>query len=187
MIAQWPIILNLLAGSLLGAWVGASWAARMRGRTLYQVLAVLLVLIAIVLMLGHDRATQDPILTGTAQLVAGVMAGFGIGVVASIMGVAGGELLIPTLVLLFGVDIAGRIAVTGRESAHHDRRLRPLQPGSVLRHPAYPQVLRRRDGRRFHRRCSYRRPVARVIPSNVLLPVLAAILLISSVKVWRHK
>lgn len=105
MIAQWPIILNLLAGSLLGAWVGASWAARMRGRTLYQVLAVLLVLIAIVLMLGHDRATQDPILTGTAQLVAGVMAGFGIGVVASIMGVAGGELLIPTLVLLFGVDI----------------------------------------------------------------------------------
>ena len=32
-------------------------------------------------------------------------AGFGIGIVAALMGVAGGELLIPTLVLLFGVDI----------------------------------------------------------------------------------
>ena len=35
----------------------------------------------------------------------GVGAGFGIGVVASLLGVAGGELLIPTLVLLFGLDI----------------------------------------------------------------------------------
>ena len=39
------------------------------------------------------------------QLVAGVVAGFIIGVVASLLGVAGGELLIPTLVLLFGADI----------------------------------------------------------------------------------
>ena len=36
---------------------------------------------------------------------AGVVAGFVIGVVASLLGVAGGELLIPTLVLLFGADI----------------------------------------------------------------------------------
>ena len=39
------------------------------------------------------------------QIVAGVVAGFGIGVVAALLGVAGGELLIPTLVLLFGADI----------------------------------------------------------------------------------
>ena len=36
---------------------------------------------------------------------AGVVAGFVIGIVAALLGVAGGELLIPTLVLLFGVDI----------------------------------------------------------------------------------
>lgn len=34
-----------------------------------------------------------------------VVAGVGIGVVAALMGVAGGELLIPTIVLLFAVDI----------------------------------------------------------------------------------
>ena len=40
-----------------------------------------------------------------ANPVAGVIAGFGIGVVAALMGVAGGELLIPTIVLLYAVDI----------------------------------------------------------------------------------
>jgi uncharacterized membrane protein YfcA len=43
--------------------------------------------------------------TGVAQLVAGVAARLVIGVVAAVLGVAGGELLIPTLVLLFGADI----------------------------------------------------------------------------------
>jgi uncharacterized protein len=46
-----------------------------------------------------------PLFTGVAQLVAGVAAGFVIGMVAAVLGVAGGELLIPTLVLLFGADI----------------------------------------------------------------------------------
>ena len=40
---QWPVIANLLAGSLLGAWVGASWATKLKSETLYRVIAVLLV------------------------------------------------------------------------------------------------------------------------------------------------
>ncbi len=31
--AQWPVILNLLAGSLAGAWLGAGWAVRLRSQT----------------------------------------------------------------------------------------------------------------------------------------------------------
>jgi outer membrane immunogenic protein len=42
--------------------------------------------------------------TGRVQIVMGIVVGFVIGVVAALLGVAGGELLIPTLVLLFGVD-----------------------------------------------------------------------------------
>lgn len=100
--SHWPIIVNLLAGSLLGAWFGAGWATRLKSETLYRVIAVLLVAIAVVLVLGHDLATGQSLLSGAAQLVAGVAAGLVIGVVASLLGVAGGELLIPTLVLCSG-------------------------------------------------------------------------------------
>lgn len=49
------------------------------------------------------------LLSGAAQAVAG----FIIGGVASLLGVAGGELLIPTLVLLFGTDtkLAGSLSL----------------------------------------------------------------------------
>src|SRR5690348_14658952 len=33
--ASWPIIVNLLAGSLIGAWFGAAWATRLSSKTLY--------------------------------------------------------------------------------------------------------------------------------------------------------
>ena len=105
LVANWPIIVNLLAGSLLGAWFGAGWATRLKSQTLYRVIAVLLAAIAAVLMFGHELAGGEAILSGIAQVVAGVFAGIAIGAVAAFLGVAGGELLIPTLVLLFGVDI----------------------------------------------------------------------------------
>src|SRR5271167_2337982 len=47
--AHWPVIVNLLAGSLIGAWFGASWATRLRSGTLYRVIALLLLVIAAVL------------------------------------------------------------------------------------------------------------------------------------------
>ena len=103
--ANWPVIANLLAGSLLGACVGAAWATRIGSQTLYSVIAVLLVAIACVLVLGHGAAASGAMLTGAPQVLAGVAAGLVIGIVAALLGVAGGELLIPTLVLLFGADI----------------------------------------------------------------------------------
>ena len=66
---------------------------------------IMLLMIAVVLVIGHDRAMSAAVLTGAAQMVAGVVAGFVIGIVAALLGAAGGELLIPTLILLFGADI----------------------------------------------------------------------------------
>ena len=103
--AHWLVIVNLLAGSLLGAWIGAGWATRLTPRTLYRVIAVLLVAIAGILLLGHNASSAGALLIGPLQTIVGVIVGFGIGVVASLLGVAGGELLIPTLILLFGIDI----------------------------------------------------------------------------------
>jgi hypothetical protein len=112
--ASWPIIVNLLAGSLACAWVGAGWATRLKSETLYRIIAVLLVLIAGVLLFAHDAVAGSPPFTGAALMIAGIVAGFVIGVIASLLGVAGGEFLIPTLVLLFGADIklAGSLSLT---------------------------------------------------------------------------
>jgi len=99
------VVVNLLAGSLIGAWIGATWATRMRSATIYSVLAALLALIATVLAWSHighlDPITIQPV----PRAIIGVLAGIGIGVAAALMGVAGGELLIPTIALLFAVDI----------------------------------------------------------------------------------
>ena len=77
----------------------------MRSATLYKVLAALMVVMAAALVVTHTTTLGTLSLPLWAQVPGGVVAGFGIGVVAAIMGVAGGELLIPTIVLLFGVDI----------------------------------------------------------------------------------
>ena len=93
------IIVNLLAGSLLGAWFGAGWATRLSSKNLYRVIAILLGIIAAILLFGHDVTTAGALFSGFTQIAVGVIAGFAIGVVASLLGVAGGEPLIPTLIL----------------------------------------------------------------------------------------
>ncbi|WP_133716104.1 sulfite exporter TauE/SafE family protein [Methylocaldum gracile] len=186
--AHWTAIVNLLTGSLVGAWIGAGWAIRLKGETLYRIIAVLLMVIALVLLFGHDASSQDrmPFL-GIALTVAGVAAGFGIGVTASLLGVAGGELLIPTLVLLFGADIKlagslslavslptmlagfsrysrdGSFAVLGRNR----RFVGIMAAGSVIGAFLGGRLLG-------------------MIPSTVLLPLLALVLVLSAVKIWRH-
>src|SRR5271157_4421994 len=85
---HWPVIVNLLAGSLLGAWFGAGWATKLASQTLYRIIAIMLLLIAVVLMLGHARANSGAMLTGAAQMVLGVVAGLVIGIVAALLGVA---------------------------------------------------------------------------------------------------
>lgn len=186
--AHWPIVLNLLAGSLLGAWFGAGWALRLQHQMLYRVIAVLLVFIAVVLVLGHLlHDNQEPLLNGAWQLVAGVIAGFGIGVVASLLGVAGGELLIPTLVLLFAVDIklAGSLSLAVSLPTMVVGFARYSQDGSFV-------VLKRNKA--FVLTMAVGSLVGAALgglllgytPSMFLLPVLALILLVSAVKVWRH-
>jgi len=109
----WYVVVNMLAGSLIGAWMGATWATRVRSATLYRVLAVLLALIAIGLAWNHFGDLNPLVLDPVPRTLLGLAAGVGIGIVAALMGVAGGELLIPTIVLLFAVDIkiAGSLAL----------------------------------------------------------------------------
>jgi uncharacterized membrane protein YfcA len=186
--AHWPVIVNLLGGSLVGAWIGAEWATRLASATLYRVIAVLLVVIAAMLLFTHDASVRAPPITGWMQLVVGIAAGLAIGVVASLLGVAGGEFLIPTLVLLFGADIklAGSLSlvVSLPTMLVGFTRYSRDQSFSVLRKNwlfvvvmAVGSIAGTFIGGRM----------LGLVPSAILLPLLAALLLISAVKVWRHE
>ncbi|MGK5557381.1 TSUP family transporter, partial [Actinomadura kijaniata] len=185
--AHWTVAADLLAGSLLGAWAGASWAVRMRAATLHRVLAALLALMAAALVATHAAGPGSLALPGPVQAVAGAAAGFGIGVVAALMGVAGGELLIPTIVLLFAVDVrtAGSLSLV------------VSLPTMLVAFARYS-----RDGS-FAVLGAHRRFVAVMVagsvagalvgglllgavPDLVLVPALALILLVSAVKTARH-
>lgn len=70
------VVINLLAGSLLGAWLGAGWATRLKSEVLYKLIAVLLVVIAIILIAGHFYPLpHHPALEGIALWIAGMVAG----------------------------------------------------------------------------------------------------------------
>lgn len=184
---HWSVAVSLLLGSLPGAWVGASWATSMRAGTLHRVLGGLLLGIAVVFAAHHLDVIPELSLAATAQAVVGVVAGFGIGVVAAVMGVAGGELLIPTITLLYAVDvkIAGSLSLLvslptmlvafsrySRDQAfgvlrRHAGLVVAMAAGSVVGSIGGGLLLG-------------------VVPTAVIVPLVVVLLLVSAVKVWRH-
>jgi uncharacterized protein len=186
--AHWLVAVNLLAGSLAGAWAGASWAARMATATLHKVLAGLLVLMATALVWTHlGGPTHSLGLPGQVQAIIGLAAGFAIGTVAAVMGVAGGELLIPTIVLLYGIDIklASSLSLVvslptmlvafarySRDQAFtvlrsNGRFVLTMTAGSIAGTLAGALILG-------------------IVSNLVLIPALALLLLVSAIKLWRH-
>ena len=184
---HWNVIVTLLSGSVVGAWCGAGWATQLQSQALYKVIAVLLVCIAGILLLGHGSPSHQLFLKGWALTCTGVIAGVIIGVVASLLGVAGGELLIPTIIILFGADLklAGSLSlavslpsmVTGFTRYSRDQSFKVIRfqwrfivimaAGSIVGSYLGGKLLG-------------------IVPTPVLLPLLAAILLASAFKVWRH-
>lgn len=188
--AHWAVIANVLAGSLVGAWLGAHHASRMSPALLNNTVLVLLVSLAAGMIGGHGWLHGDGIaaLNGAALVIAGIVAGLVIGAVAAVLGVAGGELIIPTLVLLFGIDIklAGSLSLCislptmlvafarysrsdAFEVCRRERRfLTWLLVGSVAGAALGAQLLR-------------------FVSPDALILLLGMILLISALKVFRHR
>lgn len=113
-IAHLPAVMSILAGSLFGATLGVKIATRISERLLTDLVVILLVFLSVVLM-GHHFMCQFQCLQipSIMRMPLGIMAGVLIGMVSSLLGVAGGELIIPTLILLFLMDIklAGSLAL----------------------------------------------------------------------------
>jgi uncharacterized protein len=185
------VVASLLAGGMIGAYIGATWLARVTDVVLERVILVLLVSIG-GLLLYEAFASWEPsaLVSGTMAVAgAGLVCGLGIGMVSSMLGVAGGELIIPTLILVFGMDVklAGTASLlislptilvglvrhrqkgAFREPADLRRTVLPMGAGSVLG-AVIGGIL-----------------VAHV-SSSLLKLLLGALLIGSAIKVfWRHE
>lgn len=102
-----PLIAALAAASMAGAYVGSSYLHRTNEQLLEKVIMTLLIGIAALLIVEafHPFATGRLVADPVFNLLLAAGFGVGIGVVSSLLGVAGGELIIPTLILVFGVEI----------------------------------------------------------------------------------
>lgn len=186
---HWPVILNILAGSLLGAWMGAHYATRLKVEWLNRIIMVLLVVLALGMLLGHSTLVSEAVELSITpvRMLLGVICGIGIGIVAALLGVAGGELIIPTLVLLFGVDIklAGSLSLCISLPTMLVAFARYSQSGAF-------EVIRRE--RQFLLWMTLGSLVGTalggrllgVVSASGLILALGVILLISAIKVFRH-
>ncbi len=186
--AEWDVIANLLAGSLVGAWIGATWAVRMRTAVLYRVIAVLLVAIAIVLAAEHLGTVSHLDLPTAPRVVLGIACGIGIGIVAAVMGVAGGELLIPTIVLLFGtgIKVAGSLslAVSLPTMIVAFARYSRSQSFAVLRDNSGFVIAMTAGSIAGTVLGGF---LLGVVSDAVLIPLLGLLLVLSAIKVWSHR
>lgn len=101
------VVFGMTVGAVGAALAGPRILYRLRDASIRRLLVGLLVFLGILIMAEAILPTLSsplPEAVGWRVFVAAVC-GLGIGFVASLLGVAGGELIIPTLILLFGLDV----------------------------------------------------------------------------------
>lgn len=106
---EWASIGAALAvGAVVAAYLGAGWVGRISSVSLSRLIAILLILLGFVMiaeafipLAPAGVLPEDP----AARIVIGLAFGFAIGVISSLLGVAGGEVIIPTLVVGYGVPV----------------------------------------------------------------------------------
>lgn len=102
---HYTVILNLLAGSMTGAFVGVRLSSKFDAKRLDNIVFIFLLLLG-VFMVVHSAIHFEPlVLPALIKVITGFLAGLVIGIFSSMLGVAGGELIIPAIIILFGIDI----------------------------------------------------------------------------------
>lgn len=103
-----PVLMSLIAGAVVTAFYGPNLATRISNQQLERTILVLLVVIGFALVVEGFLPQALPALLPPVlvwRIGAGILFGLVIGLVSSLLGVAGGEIIIPTLVFAFGSDI----------------------------------------------------------------------------------
>ena len=98
----------LAVGAVAGAYAGVNWLRRMSGQTVRRAVFVLLLALGLV-MIAEAFVPFAPIgvlpSAMPVRLLASLTFGFLIGGISGLLGVAGGEVIIPTLILGFGASV----------------------------------------------------------------------------------
>lgn len=96
-------LVPLALGSVVGAELGSRLLARAPERTLRLAFAGLLIVVAVQLVLDPTGATSTGVAVGPASLAGLVTLGLVTGAAAGLLGVGGGLVVVPGLILAFGV------------------------------------------------------------------------------------
>ena len=183
---EWGAVVNLLAGSLIGAWIGATWATRMASATLYRVLAVLLVLsrsCSLPSVSAPSRPRISPSRCRSSPESSRASASAWLPRCSALPA----QLLIPTFVLLYAVDtkLAGSLSLLVSL---------PTMLVAFFRYSRDQAFAVLGENRRFVVAMAAGSVTGAVVgglllgvvPEAVLVPLLTALLLYSALKVWRH-
>lgn len=185
-----PVVGAMIAGAVSAAYLGTALVHRVSEQLLERVILVFLVGIGSALIVEAFLPQDVPGLLPDlppVRLAAAVLFGLAVGLVSSLLGVAGGELIIPTLVFAFGVDIktAGTASLLislptvavgvmrhGRLGAFEDRAdiaetVAPMGAGSVVGAVAGGLLVG-------------------FVPAAALKLLLGIILIVSAVRIFRH-
>jgi uncharacterized membrane protein YfcA len=102
-----PEILGLLSGGIASAFWGAALVQRLTNERLMVAVSIMLGMIGLMLLVevAFPFRSLDFWPDALPRFSFAAVLGLGIGLVSSLLGVAGGELLIPSLMFVFGADI----------------------------------------------------------------------------------
>lgn len=99
---------SIAVGAVIAAYLGVAWLRRLSPRALSRIIFVLLVILGIA-MIGEAFAEIAPLgllpSDTVLRIIAGLLFGLLIGAISSLLGVAGGEVIIPTLVFGYGIPV----------------------------------------------------------------------------------
>ena len=184
-----PAVAAMVAGAAITAFIGPALASRLTNARLSFVILVLLVGIGVALIVEASAPeTGRALISADWWPAAAFVLGLGVGVVSSLLGVAGGELIIPSFVFAFGapIKLAGSASLLvsiptvtigivryWRRGAYEDR--------AALRETVAPMVVGSIIG------AVVGGLLAGVVPAATLKLALGGILIVSAIRVFAHQ
>ena len=101
---DWHVAVCLAIGALAGALLGTKLLHVLPHRTLAMAFAGLLIVTAVRLFLPLESSTRDPLTIATISAL--IVIGVGTGILAGLLGVGGGVVMVPAMMMLLGMPAA---------------------------------------------------------------------------------